>query len=225
MDRILIVDDDVGLTELLAEYLREEGFQVDVANDGETAVRGALLGGHTLIVLDIMLPGIDGLEALRRIRQVSRIPVIMLSARRATNDRIAGLEGGADDYLPKPFDPRELVARVRTVVRRMRPTEAVSAFVAVGDLRLDAGAREVFLRGARLDLTGAEFDLLRVLAAHAGKAVSRAELTREVLGRDMAVFDRAIDNLVSALRRKLGMTDDGIERIKTVRGVGYLYIA
>lgn len=226
VDRILLVDDDVSLTELLGEYLGQEGFVTECVYDGEAAVRSVQAGGaYTLVVLDVMLPRVDGFEALRRIRAISRIPVLMLSARRSTVDRITGLEQGADDYLAKPFDPRELVARVNTILRRMQPWEAASGLVVLGDLRLDPGSREVWLSGRRLDLTSAEFDLLRMLSAHAGEPLSRADLTRGVLDRELSAFDRGIDNLVSTLRRKLGVTPSGIERIKTIRGLGYQYIS
>jgi DNA-binding response OmpR family regulator len=225
MERILAVDDDAGLTELLAEYLQPEGFALDAAHDGESGVARILAGGYALIVLDIMLPGIGGLEVLRRVRRESQVPVIMLTARRAMSARVLGLEIGADDYLAKPFDPRELLARVRSVLRRARPggRAEASQFLTVADLVLDAGKREVRRRGAALDLTSAEFDLLRVLLASAGRPVSRDDLFRTVLERDFSMLDRGIDNLVSALRRKLGPASDGGERIKAIRGVGYLY--
>ena len=225
MERILAVDDDTGLTELLAEYLQPEGFTLDAVHDGEAGVERILAGGYAIVVLDVMLPGIGGLEVLRRVRKQSQVPVIMLTARRATADRVLGLEVGADDYLPKPFDPRELVARVRTVLRRVRPggPAAPGEFLTVGDLVLDAGKREVHRGGAAVDLTSAEFDLLRALLASAGKAVSRDDLFRTVLEREFSMFDRGIDNLISAVRRKLGLAPDGGERIKAIRGVGYLY--
>jgi two-component system response regulator CpxR len=225
MERILAVDDDAGLTELLAEYLQPEGFELEAAHDGESGVERILEGGYALVVLDIMLPGIGGLEVLRRVRRESQVPVIMLTARRATSTRVLGLEIGADDYLAKPFDPRELLARVRSVLRRVRPgaRSEASPFLSVGDLVLDGGKREVRCRGVAIDLTSAEFDLLRVLLAAAGRPVSRDDLFRTVLERDFSMLDRGIDNLVSALRRKLGPASDGSDRIKAIRGVGYLY--
>ena len=225
MERILAVDDDIGLTELLAEYLQPEGFALDAVHDGETGVERILSGGYAIVVLDVMLPGIGGLEVLRRVRRQSQVPVIMLTARQATADRVLGLEVGADDYLPKPFDPRELVARVRTVLRRVRPASQrlPGDFLSVDDLTLDAGRREVRRRNAPLDLTSAEFDLLRALLVSAGRVVSRDDLFRTVLEREFSMLDRGIDNLISALRRKLGPTDEGTERIKAIRGVGYLY--
>jgi two-component system response regulator CpxR len=224
MDRILTVDDDVGLTELLAEYLEPEGFVLEAVHDGESGV-ARILGGYALVVLDLMLPGIGGFEVLRRVRQESRVPIILLTARQATMDRILGLEIGADDYLPKPFDPRELVARVRSVLRRVKSSETGvgGEFLNVGDVSLDTGKREARLAGERLDLTTAEFDLLRGLLNSAGQVASREDLSRNVLGREFSAFDRSIDNLVSSLRRKLGSAPDGDERIKTIRGVGYIY--
>ena len=225
MERILAVDDDNALTELLAEYLRPEGFSLDAVHDGEAGVERILHGGYAIVILDVMLPGIGGLEVLRRVRKQSQVPVIMLTARQATADRVLGLEVGADDYLPKPFDPRELVARVRTVLRRVQPRTADHGgeFIAVDDLRLDGGRRVVRRSDQPVDLTSAEFDLLRTLLISAGKTVSRDELFRVVLEREFSMLDRGIDNLISALRRKLGPASDGGERIKAIRGVGYLY--
>lgn len=225
MERILAVDDDVALTELLAEYLQPEGFTLDAVHDGETGVERILAGGYAIVVLDVMLPGIGGLEVLRRVRRESQVPVIMLTARQATADRVLGLEVGADDYLPKPFDPRELVARVRTILRRVRPAGQPQPgdFLAVDDLLLDAGRRELRRDNALVDLTSAEFDLLRALLTSAGRVVSRDDLFRTVLEREFSMLDRGIDNLISALRRKLGPTTEGTERIKAIRGVGYLY--
>ena len=225
MERILAVDDDADLTELLAEYLQPEGFELEAVHDGEAGVERILAGGYALVILDIMLPGLGGLEVLRRVRRQSQVPVIMLTARRSTADRVMGLEIGADDYLPKPFDPRELVARVRSILRRVRPASSGRGpeFLTVDDLLLDAGKRQVRRDGETVDLTTAEFDLLRVLLASAGRVVSREELFRVVLERDFASSDRGIDNLISAVRRKLGPAGDGDERIKAIRGIGYLY--
>ena len=225
MERILAVDDDADLTGLLAEYLEPEGFSLEAVHDGEEGVERILGGGYAIVVLDVMLPGIGGLEVLRRVRRQSQVPIIMLTARQSTADRVLGLEVGADDYLAKPFDPRELVARVRTVLRRVRPgnAEAPSEFITVDDLLLDAGRREVRRDGQIVELTSAEFDLLRALLVSAGKAVSREDLFRTVLEREFSMLDRGIDNLISAVRRKLGSASDGGERIKAIRGIGYLY--
>ncbi len=225
MERILAVDDDTALTELLAEYLEPEGFSLEAVHDGEAGVARILAGGYAIVVLDVMLPGIGGLEVLRRVRKQSQVPVIMLTARQATADRVLGLEVGADDYLAKPFDPRELVARVRTVLRRVRPgsVENPSEFITADDLTLDSGRREVRREGQVVELTSAEFALLRELLVSAGKVVSRDDLFRTVLEREFSMLDRGIDNLISAVRRKLGPANDGGERIKAIRGIGYLY--
>jgi two-component system response regulator CpxR len=176
-------------------------------------------------MLDVMMPDTDGFEVLRRIRQHSRTPVLMLTARGDTHDRIQGLEMGADDYLPKPFDPAELVARIRAILRRSASLRPVPAAVGVGDIELDGGARTVRRRGTPVDLTTVEFDLLAALIRAAGSTVSREELVREVLGRDFSPFDRSIDTHICNLRRKLGPLAEGGERIKGVRGAGYLYVS
>ncbi len=229
MERVLVIDDDVELSELVAEYLAPEGFAVEVANDGLEGVERALAGDYAIIVLDVMLPGINGFEVLRRIRAKARTPVLMLTARGADVDRIVGLELGADDYLPKPFNPRELVARIQAILRRTQsrldpgvPTGA-SATLAVGDVRLNTGARTVTRGGELVEMTAAEFDMLALLITKAGRVVSREELARTALGRPLAPLDRSVDMHISSLRRKLGSEVDGIERIKTVRGAGYVY--
>lgn len=229
MIRILVIDDDSELCELLSDYLQPEGFGVETAGNGLLGIERALSGDHSLVVLDVMLPGLSGFEVLNRIRAVSTIPVLMLTARGNEVDRIVGLEMGADDYLPKPFNPRELVARLRAIRRRTeesgqkgerRPADSI---LAVGDLVLEAGTREVRQSGRQIGMTAAEFSLLRELMQQAGQVVSREQLAEKVLGRRLMVFDRSIDVHISSLRKKLGPEVDGIERIKTVRGVGYLY--
>ena len=230
MERVLIVDDDVELCELVAEYLEPEGFSVDVADDGLAGVERALADTYAIIVLDVMLPGINGFEVLRRIRAKSRTPVLMLTARGADVDRIVGLELGADDYLPKPFNPRELVARIQAILRRTRDITSASAVISspetliVGDVRLNTGARTVLRGGESVELTAAEFDTLAVMLAKAGRVVSREELAEAALGRPLAPLDRSVDMHVSSLRRKLGSEVGGVERIKTVRGTGYVYL-
>jgi DNA-binding response OmpR family regulator len=229
MGRILIVDDDVELCNLIAQFLAPEGFEIEAEHDGARAVERALAEEHDLLVLDVMLPGMNGFEVLRRIRAQSRMPILMLTARGEEVDRIIGLEIGADDYLPKPFNPRELVARIRAILRRASPEAgnepAASRRIklAVGDIELDGGARLVRRAGKEVNLTTVEFDLLRALMEMAGRAVTREELTKAVLGRAFSAFDRSIDTHVSNLRRKLGPDRHGAERIKTVRNVGYLY--
>ncbi|MDQ3653149.1 MAG: response regulator transcription factor [Acidobacteriota bacterium] len=230
MERVLVIDDDVELCELVTEYLEPEGFSVDVAEDGLEGVERALAEAYAIIVLDVMLPGINGFEVLRRIRAESRTPVLMLTARGADVDRIVGLELGADDYLPKPFNPRELVARIQAILRRARPlsshpsSSASPETFTVGDVRLNTGARTVLRGGEPVELTAAEFDVLTVMLARAGHVVPREELAEAALGRPLAPLDRSVDMHVSSLRRKLGSDVGGVERIKTVRGAGYVYV-
>jgi two-component system response regulator CpxR len=223
--KLLIVDDDAGLVELLDQFLAGEGFEVASERDGERGARAALERAPDLVILDVMLPGLSGFEVLRRIRERSAVPVVMLSARGEEVDRVVGLELGADDYLAKPFSPRELAARVRAVLRRGRAAGApVPAAFTVGDLELDPGAREVRRAGEPVELTGLEFAILERLARDAGQVVRREALYREVLGRRPSSLDRSLDVHLSALRRKLGAAAGGGERIKTVRGVGYQYL-
>ena len=227
MDQILIIDDDVALCELVTEYLEPLGFEIESVHRGDAGAERALAGKHSLVVLDVMLPGLNGFEVLRRIRAESKIPVLMLTARGDDVDRIVGLEIGADDYLPKPFNPRELTARIRAILRRTS-SEATSGQAAekrlnVGDVELDNGTRAVTRAGENIELTAVEFDLLEKLLRAAGRIVTRAELSKQVLGRSSSPFDRSIDMHISNLRRKLGPGFGATERIKTVRGVGYIY--
>lgn len=225
MDRILVIDDDVELGSLIAEYLQPEGFLVEAIYNGEQGLEKALEGEHSLVVLDVMLPGINGFEVLRRLRQTSKIPVLLLTARGEDVDRIVGLEIGADDYLPKPFNPRELVARIRAILRRSKPADkdgAASEALRVGDIELDPASRTAHQNGKELELTSVEFNLLEVLLREAGNVVSRERLVDAVLGRKFSPFDRSIDMHVSKVRRKLGDSDGGADHIKTVRGVGYI---
>lgn len=223
MERVLVIDDDAELCELVTRFLAREGFSVTWASSGAAGIERAGAGDYSLIMLDVMLPDHDGFEVLRRIRQHSRVPVLMLTARGDTQDRVRGLESGADDYLPKPFDPAELVARIRAILRRSAPQSQTLSAIALGDIELDGGTRSVRRSGATVELTTVEFDLLAALMRVAGMTVSRQELVREVLGRDFSPFDRSIDTHVCNLRRKLGPLEDGGERIKGVRGSGYLY--
>ena len=221
-ERLLVIDDDAELCHLVSRFLVREGFEISWAAGGAVGIDRALAEDYSLILLDVMMPGTDGFDVLRRIRLSSRTPVLMLTARGDTHDRIRGLEMGADDYLPKPFEPGELVARIRAILRRSAPQWPVSAAIAVGDIELDGGTRTVRRSGLPIDLTTVEFDLLTALMRVAGTTVSREDLVRNVLGRDFSPFDRSIDTHVCNLRRKLGPLDDG-ERIKGVRGAGYLY--
>jgi len=220
MERLLVVDDDAELCQLVTRYLTREGFEISWAPNGAAGIQRALAEDYSLILLDVMMPDTDGFDVLRHIRRQSPTPVLMLTARGDTRDRIRGLEMGADDYLPKPFDPEELVARIRAILRRSRP---VSSAIAIGNIELDGGTRTVRRSGRPVDLTTVEFDLLVALMRVAGSTVSREDLVRDVLGRDFSPFDRSIDTHVCNLRRKLGLNEDGGEPIKGVRGAGYLY--
>ena len=227
MDQILIIDDDVALCELVTEYLEPLGFQIESVHRGDAGVERALAGEHSLVVLDVMLPGLNGFEVLRRIRAESKIPVLMLTARGDDIDRIVGLEIGADDYLPKPFNPRELTARIRAILRRTTSEapvdQALEKRLHVGDVELDSGTRAITRGGQNVELTAVEFDLLEKLLRSAGQIVTREELSKQVLGRSSSPFDRSIGMHISNLRKKLGHRADATERIKTVRGVGYIY--
>lgn len=222
MQRILVIDDDLALVDLLAESLHREGFSVASAASGEMGLEMAAIESFQMVLLDVTLPGINGFETLRRLRAQSAVPVIMLTARGEDLDRIVGLEIGADDYLPKPFHLRELVARMHAVLRRSTQPPLSSRPAAAG-IQLDLHTRLVRRDGQVLDLTTSEFDLLRVLMDSAGQTVARESLCQQVLGRELNPLDRGIDNLISSLRRKLGPTEEGLERIKTVRNMGYLY--
>jgi two-component system response regulator CpxR len=227
--RILVIDDDVELCQLLTNYLAHEGFKTTAVHNGSEGLTQALSGEFALIILDLMLPGMDGTEVLSRIRLRSGLPVIMLSARGEDTDRIQGLEGGADDYVPKPFNPRELSARIHSVLRRLSAAQnpvggPTPGRVLIGDVELDSGSRSVRRENQIVDVTSVEFDLLESFFKAPGRVIAREELTRVVLGRELGALDRSIDVHVSNLRRKLGPTPDGRERIKAVRSVGYLYV-
>jgi two-component system response regulator CpxR len=224
MDRVLIVDDDVQLCRLLAERLASEGFTIEAVKDGIHGLERALSMEHALVVLDLMLPEMGGLEVLRRLRAKSPVPVLILTARGEDIDRILGLEIGADDYLPKPFNPRELIARIRAILRRTSLPATTTNPLVVGDLRLDPQAREVWLNDVALNLTSVEFTLLETFLRDTGKILSREQLTDAVLGRKLGPFDRVIDVHVSNVRKKLGASEHG-PRIKSVRGSGYLFVA
>src|SRR5256885_11612233 len=225
VERILVNDDDVELCSLVSEYLRPEGFQVEAVHDGKTGLARAISGDHLLVVLDVMLPGLNGFDVLRRLRDGSRVPVLLLTARGEDVDRIVGLEIGADDYLPKPFNPRELVARIRAILRRTHSAAGealVPDIIKVGDVELDPARRSVHHHGKPVELTSVEFGLLQVLLREAGRVVTREALVDEVLGRKFSPFDRSIDMHVSKVRKKLGDTDTE-DHIKTVRGAGYIF--
>jgi len=221
-DSILLADDDIELCNLLGEYLGQEGFEVRLAHDGDRALAEARRAGVDAMVLDIMMPGKNGIEVLKELRRDSDLPVVMLTARGDDLDRILGLELGADDYLPKPCNPRELVARLRAVLRRARG-QALSAVVRVEDLELDAGSRVLKRGGQAVDLTSTEFSVLQALLERPGSVVGKRDLYLAALGREPVRYDRSIDMHVSNLRRKLGPGPGGGARIETIRGIGYQY--
>jgi len=216
--RVLLADDDVELSELLAEYLRRDGFAVDTVHDGKAAVSRALSAEYGMVVLDITMPLMDGIEALRRIRATSVVPVLILTARGDDIDRIVGLELGADDYVPKPCTPRELAARLRAIGRRLAEPRPIDE-LATGALRMWPQRRRAEWSGSQLELTSAEFSILEVLLRNAGRVVEKTQLCRLALGRPLERFDRSIDVHLSSIRHKLG---EGSELIHTVRRLGYL---
>jgi DNA-binding response OmpR family regulator len=215
---VLLADDDIELSGMLAEYLERDGFTVTAVHDGESAARLAAGGAYQIVVLDVMMPRIDGVEALRRIRQASRVPVIMLTARGDDVDRIIGLELGADDYVAKPCTPRELAARLRAILRRMQPHAENAGPLTVSGLALWPEKRRVEWQGRPIELTSMEFNLLEVLMRNAGRVVSKKDLSEQALGRPLARFERSVDVHLSSIRQKLG---DAAALIRTVRGQGY----
>jgi len=231
--RVLLVDDDRQLCEMLTEYLSTDGYAVAAVHDGQAgvdALREADSGTYDAVVLDITMPVLDGFEALRRLRTFSSIPVLMLTARGDELDRIVGLEIGADDYLPKPFNPRELSARLRAILRRSRASveqqvAGAAELLRAGDLVLDGASLSVRLNELAIDVTATEFAVLDALVRARGRVVGKDDLSRQALGRRWMPDDRSIDTHIANLRRKLGPGGDGEPRIKTVRGQGYLFIA
>lgn len=229
MQRILLADDDLELAQLIREYLEQEGFAVTVVHDGEAAVREALTRNHDLAVLDVMMPRLSGIEALRRIRHESNLPVLMLTAKGDDVDRILGLELGADDYVPKPCMPRELTARVRAILRRTQASlpEHANAPIAVGALIVHPGRRTVEWQGKPVSLTSTEYKLIEVLARQGGQPVSKKDLSEQGLGRPLVRFDRSVDVHLSSIRQKLGRIGtlaDGRSIIQTVYRLGYQLI-
>lgn len=223
---VLLVDDDLELVGMLRDYLERDGFKVTCSYDGKAGVDAALTGEHDIAVLDVMMPVMDGFQALRHIRASSAIPIIMLTARGDDADRISGLEHGADDYVPKPCSPRELAARLRAILKRIKGSEAQSARpITVGRLTLWSNQRRAEDDGGPLDLTSTEFNLLEVLARHAGFPVHKAQLSEEAMGRPLARFDRSIDMHIHSIRNKLKPGADGRSRIQTVIRKGYMLVA
>ncbi|SDE80673.1 response regulator transcription factor [Terriglobus roseus] len=220
---LLLIDDDRSLASLLMEYCIPAGFSIHSALSGEDGLLQTRQRCFSLIILDVSMPGIDGFEVLKRLREFTDTPILMLTTRDASVDRVRGLESGADDYLAKPFQPEELIARIKSILRRVHRKER-SGQIVVGDLAMYEAERSLLLSGQRLDLTGAEYGLLRLLLLSSGEPLTREELIPIIFGREPNSFDRSIDNLVNNLRRKLGTHPDGSERIKSVRNVGYCYV-
>jgi len=219
--RVLLIDDDGELCQLLERYLGQEGFEVESRMDGQSGLDAARSGSADLVILDVGLPKLDGFGVLRKLRESSRVPVLMLTARGEDVDRIVGLEIGADDYLPKPFNPRELAARVRAILRRLEPRHAPAGErIELNGVRLDPGSREVSVNGARVDVTTIEFDILQTLMQAAGRVLSRDQLMEALYQRKASPFDRAIDVHISHLRKKI---EGDRTLIRTVRGVGYQF--
>ena len=219
---LLIADDDIELCGLLREYFGQEGFDVRLAHDGEQALAESRRPGLDAMVLDIMMPKMNGIDVLRYLRKESELPVIMLTARGDDLDRIIGLELGADDYLAKPANPRELLARLRAILRRSNGPSSVTVLEA-DDLTLNQGSRELLKSGTAIDLTSTEFSVLKLLLQRKGEVVEKKDLYLAALGREPVAYDRSIDMHVSNLRRKLGPTPHGGDRIETIRGIGYQY--
>jgi two-component system, OmpR family, response regulator CpxR len=228
MQQILVIDDDIELCELVAEYLEPDGYKVEAVHDGEVGLERALSGEHALAVLDYMLPTMNGFEVLRRIRARSKLPIVMLTARGDDINRIIGLQMGADDYLPKPFNPLELVARISAVLRRSQTEPGSNSdlqLVVLGDIAMDHRTHTVRRADEVVELTLVEYSLLAKFLNAPGRILEREDLVKEVLHRNLSPFDRSIDTHVSNLRKKLGHQVNGVERIKTVRGIGYIYAA
>src|SRR5262245_23792837 len=223
MDSILLIDDDVQLCTLLTKFFSAHGFQIDAVHDGCSGLAMAQQNEHAIVLLDIMLPVLDGLEVLTHLRKRTTIPVIMLTARSADDDRIAGLEAGADDYILKPFNPNELLARVRAVLRRSRRASTSGAVIEVGEFRLNSQTREVWKNGMHIELTVSEFDIFETLMKSDGRAVSRDDLAAVLYGRESTPLERAIDVHISNLRKKVEGSNKAA-LIRSVRGVGYVFV-
>jgi DNA-binding response OmpR family regulator len=221
--RVLVVDDEPKITQVVADYLRTAGFTVTTAGNGSVAVTSARAQPPDLVVLDLGLPGMDGLDVARELRQASAVPIIMLTARGEEADRVVGLELGADDYIVKPFSPRELLARVRAVLRRTDGAPPRTERFAVGDVTVDTARREVTVAGRRLDLTATEFDLLALLARQPGRVFTRAQLLDAVRGTTVEAYERTVDAHVKNIRRKLEPQPHAPRYLLTVHGVGYRF--
>jgi DNA-binding response OmpR family regulator len=220
---ILLIDDDLALADLLREYVAPERFALSASPTGEGGIRLLRERHYALVILDVMLPAMGGFEVLEQLRRISSVPVLMLTTRGSTSDRVRGLRGGADDYLPKPFDPGELLERIRSILRRVHPREGRLGFLRIDDLELDQMSRRVTRNDTDIGLTGSEFCLLQLLLSNPGKVLTRERLVKLVLDRELSANDRAIDTLVGNLRKKLGPSPSGTDRIRSRRGSGYVY--
>ncbi len=229
MTRLLLADDDIELCQLLNEYLSNEGFDISLAHDGSTAAKSILAQDFDLMILDVMLPNLNGFEVLKEVRKESQVPILMLTARGDEIDRIVGLELGADDYIGKPCNPRELTARIRSILRRTeniyKNKNQKLESIQLSDVKINPSAREVLQNDSPVKLTATEFDILYLLMSHAGHLVDRDQLSEQCLGRKLEPYDRSIDMHISNLRKKLGPNEKDDDRIKTVRGVGYQYVS
>jgi len=224
-NKLLLIEDDQELSELLVRLLTMEGYDVDTASDGKTGLAMALEENHNMVLLDVMLPLLDGFEVLKKLRQTSQLPVLMLTAKGDEIDRVIGLEFGADDYLPKPFNDRELLARIKAILRRSQQAVPQKVQqVQLGDVYLHHGRQEAKCGDETLDLTGTEFLLLAELLESPGELLDKNTLNQNVLGKRLQAFDRSLDMHMSNLRKKLPLREDGLPRIKTVRGHGYIWL-
>ena len=224
---ILIADDDVELCELLETYLEQEGMHVDLVHNGEDAITYCETQSPDLLILDVMMPIKNGFDTLREIRQVNNIPILMLTAKGDKIDRIVGLEMGADDYVAKPCDPRELTARIRAIIRRsdkVNSTAAKENTLIIEDVSIDSNSRVVKVKDKVVELTSTEFELLKLLMANYGKFVTRENISEQILGKKLQTYDRSIDMHISHIRKKMGLNSNGLERIKTLRGNGYQFV-
>lgn len=228
MNRILLADDDIELTDLLVEYLTSEGFVVDAAHDGKTALQLASANQYDILVLDVMMPHLNGFDVLRELRSTSSLPILMLTARGDDVDNVVGLELGADDYLAKPCSPRVLVAHIRAILRRTDTTDIrqhqPQRSIELDDILLDNQSRQVTVNNKPVMLTSTEYQVLEYLLEHAGSIVNKEALYEYALGRKISPYDRSLDMHVSNLRKKLGPLSNEVERIKTIRKVGYQYV-
>ena len=222
--KLLVIEDDIDLCQLLGTLLSLEGYDVCSAHDGRSGLAQALSGEHQLVLLDVMLPELNGFEVLQALRQQSNVPVLMLTAKGDEIDRVIGLEFGADDYLPKPFNDRELLARIKAILRRSQQCDKKPNQIILGDIELNPGRQEAKCQGKTIDLTGTEFLLLVELVTNTGELIKKDDLNQKVLGKHLQAFDRSLDMHISNLRKKLPLKKDGLARIKTIRGHGYIWL-